>query len=166
MAAQLKMALTPAEAVSDAVFPAAGPDAPTLIRPLPHKPMRFPDLQALARHIHGLRGTRGLEFSPVAFASYAGSVTFPGFNLSIVDTETQATDWIGFVAIQSNSPTPLQDALRDALKQAAPAGGSANKDALKQPARGAGGSANKDGDALKQATLVVGGSAQDGAVAT
>jgi hypothetical protein len=96
------------------------PAIPTLIPPLPKGPMRFADLAAMARHIHGLRGARGLQVSALSYASYGDSDTFPGFNLDLIDARTNTTEWIGFVAVQSDSPAGLKAAL-DATRPLGPA---------------------------------------------
>lgn len=88
------------------------PELPTLIRPLPDKPLQAAGLDDLARHIHRLRGPRGLRIGPLEFASHGGSDTFPGFYLYALDPDTGAETWLGFAAVQSQTPGALQDALR------------------------------------------------------
>lgn len=88
------------------------PALPTLIRPLPEKPLQADTLDNLARHIHRLRGERGLRIGPLQFASYAGSDTFPGFYLYAIDPEGGGETWIGFAAVQAETDGALRDALR------------------------------------------------------
>jgi hypothetical protein len=85
---------------------------PTLIRPLPEKPLQAQALPDLARHIHRLRGARGLRIGPVSHASYGGSDTFPGFNLYAIEADSQGESWIGFAAVQSDASGALQAAIR------------------------------------------------------
>lgn len=119
MIGRAKLSASPAPGVT---IPA--PATPTLIRPLPQTPLQFENLAALARHIHRARTDRagapwGLQLGPISHASYAGSVTFPGFNLHLVDPGTDDLTWVGFVAVQSHSSQGLQDALRKAEPEAA-----------------------------------------------
>lgn len=95
------------------------PALPTLIRPLPEKPVQFETLDALARHVHRLRGPLGLVIGPLQFASYGSSDTFPGFYLCALDPDTNAEGWIGFAAVQSRDDKALRDALRRTETRAA-----------------------------------------------
>jgi hypothetical protein len=95
------------------------PTAPTLIRPLPQKPLQAVSLDELARHVHQLRGERGLRIAPVGAASYGGSDTFFGFSLWAIDPLTGGEDYIGFAAVQSQTDTALRAALTRTEQKAA-----------------------------------------------
>lgn len=97
------------------------PVLPTLIRPLPRKPLQTETLDGLARHIHQLRGARGLRLGPVSATGRAGSDTFFGFDLYAIDADTQAETWIGFAAVQSHSDAALRAALRRTAPDLEPA---------------------------------------------
>jgi hypothetical protein len=100
------------DVVGKPILKPAVPTVPTLIRPLPEKPLQAASLDDLARHIHRLRASRGLRIGPLAFASHGGSDTFPGFSLFAIDPDTGGEDWLGFAAVQAPRADALQDALR------------------------------------------------------
>jgi hypothetical protein len=91
------------------------PTRPTLIRTLPQKPLQLDSLDALARHIHGVRGQRGLRIGNVQHASHGGSDTFPGFPIYAIDPDTQGEEWLGWAAVQSATPEALKAALRQVV---------------------------------------------------
>lgn len=87
------------------------PTLPTLIRPLPEKPLMADGIDNLARHIHRLKGDNGLRIGPLQFASYGGSDTFPGFYLYAIDPDSGTETWVGLAAVQSETDAGLRAAL-------------------------------------------------------
>lgn len=84
------------------------PTQPTIIRPGPHKPLQFTDVDALARHIHRQRGRRGLQIKRTV-ATYAGSDTFPAFEIRWLYDDSD--EYAFTAAIQCAEPARLEAAL-------------------------------------------------------
>lgn len=88
-----------------------GPHVPTIIRAAWQKPLAFPSMAALARHIHRERRGRGVQLTRCV-AAFHLSDTFPAFRVAWL-TDDDA-EYAFTIAVQGRSREALEAAIADA----------------------------------------------------